>query len=374
MKICQHFNECGGCSSQDIPYDIQIENKKNLLVSITGFDDVKIIESPKIYGFRNKMEYSFEGENLGLHPKGNFSKVVDIKECPVFSNWIGSFLEDVRKFAGNYSIPYYTRRKNKGILRYLIVRESKFTGEIMVILVINGDTFNREKEWVKMVKETPGNVSSIVLARRHLSGDSSVTNDYEILEGKEFIEMKIGDIKIDISPFSFCQPNSFQIEHMYKLISSKITGGGSILDLYSGVGSIALYLADKDRDITCVENYPASIQNAEHNLKKVNPLGTVKFIESTVKNFISSLKKPYDYIILDPPRGGMSYKIWKHIIRIQNETKGIKRIFYICCSLKNLQNDLRYLKDNTNWDIISITGVDQFVHTPHLETIVEIKP
>lgn len=374
ITICRHFNECGGCSFQDTPYNEQVENKKKLLSSITNSDDISIIRSPKIYGFRNKMEYSFESGNLGLHPQGRFDKVIDLKECPVFSEWIGDFLDDVRKFAARFSVPYYSRREKKGILRYLIVRESKFTKNIMVILVVDGNTFNLQKEWVDMVKKSLPDVSSIVLARRHLSGDSSVTEDYEILEGKEFIEMKVGDIRIEVSPFSFWQPNSYLIEGMYNLISHRITGGCRILDFYTGVGSIAFYLSAENRDITGVENYQSCIKDAERNLKELNPTGTVKFVKSTVRNFMASMREPYDYIILDPPREGMSYRIWKHLVRIQKEIRSIKRIFYICCSLKNLQNDLDFLRNNTNWNIRGITGVDQYVHTPHLETVVEIEP
>ncbi len=374
MRLCRHFKDCGGCSYQDIPYREQIEEKKKKLSEITQSDKVSIIESPELYGFRNKMEYSFEGENLGLHPRGCFDRVVDLKECPVFSEWTGGFLDAVREFASKHSLKYYERRRKNGILRHLILKESKFTGEKMVILVVDGNGFNLEDELVSMVRESIPEVAVIILARRHLSGDSAQTDDYSVIYGKEYIEMKIGKYNMNVSAYSFCQPNSYQIENMYGLLSDGINGECSILDLFCGVGSIGLNLAEAGRSVTGVELYPSCIKNAKENLNKINPSGKIEFVESKVKTFVSSMRDPYDYIILDPPRGGMSYKIWKHLIKYQNTYKCVKKVFFVCCSLKNLQEDLNYIRENSAWEVENITGFDQFVHTPHLETIVEIIP
>jgi 23S rRNA (uracil-5-)-methyltransferase RumA len=373
MKTCRHFNDCGGCSFQDISYEEQVKNKVEKLSSITGCDNVDFIRSPEIYGFRNKMEYSFEDESLGLHPRGKFDKVVDLKECPVFSDWIGSFLEDVRKFAADNGVSYYSRRNKSGVLRYLLVKESKFTGQKMVILVVDGNSFVWADQFVDMVRKAIPDITTVVLAKRHRTGDTALTDDYEILYGNESIEMKMGHINVNVSPFSFCQPNSYQIENIYKLIGDNIEGG-KILDLFTGVGSIALYLAGKGRDVTGVESFDSCVYNANNNYKKINPGGNVEFIQNTVRKFVSQINEPYDYVILDPPRGGMSYRVWKHLARIAQEQKSIKRIFYICCSLTNLASDIEYIRENTDWEICKITGVDQFVHTPHLETVVEFAP
>ena len=104
--ICRHFGECGGCSFQDIPYEKQLENKRGELISIAGEESIiEMIPSSEIFGFRNKMEYSFDDKSLGLHKRGRFDVVIDLKECPVFSEWIGGFLEDIRSFARNNDIP-----------------------------------------------------------------------------------------------------------------------------------------------------------------------------------------------------------------------------------------------------------------------------
>ncbi|MBN2406798.1 MAG: class I SAM-dependent RNA methyltransferase [Elusimicrobia bacterium] len=372
-RICRHFEECGGCSFQDIPYMEQLDNKKAALAQASRMEDPPVIGSPVLSGFRNKMEYSFEGSNLGLHARGSFDRVFDVKECPVFSEWVGGFLDRVRSFASGYGIPYYSRRNKKGVLRYLILRESKFTGRIMVILVVNGNDFSREKEWARMLEESGLDIASAVLARRHSSGDSSLTEDFDILFGEDSIEMKIKDIPFRISPFSFFQPNSYLIDRMYGVVEEKIAEG-RILDLYTGIGTIAFFVSRHDRDITGVDNSRYNILNATENLKKINPPGTMRFIESTVKNFLSGTAGSYDYVILDPPRGGMSYRIWKHLGRINARNGRVKRILYISCSLWNLKKDLDYIRSDTAWRIKSVTGVDQFVHTPHLETVVEIEP
>ncbi len=370
-RVCRHFGECGGCSFQDIPYSEQVLRKKERLIEVSGFDEADIIPSEKLIGFRNKMEFSFEGESLGLHPKGRFSRVVDLSECPVFSGWVGDFLEKVREFASEKSLSFYRKKEKKGLLRYLILRESKFTGQKMAVLVVDGTDFSEEKEWGEAARSAVDGMESVILARRHTSGDSALTEDYEVVSGSEYIEMKIGHTTLDISPYSFFQPNSFQVENLYSLVSSRLEDNCSILDLYSGIGSIPFYLAAPGRDITGVESYPVCNRDARRNLKKIKPPGTVRFIQEGVKKFVSSMDREYDYIIVDPPRGGMSYRIWKHINRFSETSERLKKIFYICCSLKNLKTDMSYIRENTDWKLIRVTGVDQFVHTPHLETVVE---
>ncbi|MFC2092158.1 RsmD family RNA methyltransferase, partial [Elusimicrobiota bacterium] len=192
--------------------------------------------------------------------------------------------------------------------------------------------------------------------------------------GKGSIRMKVGLLEMEVSAFSFCQPNSYQIANMYDIVCEAIDSDGTVLDLYSGIGSIALNVAGAGRHITGVENHAPSILDAQKNLLELDLPGKVDFIESSARNFMSSLKHTVDYVILDPPRGGMSYRIWKHLERINRDIGRIRRIVYICCSLRNLQDDLDYIRDYTDWNISSITGVDQFVHTPHLETIVVIEP
>jgi len=372
MKMCRHFGACGGCSFQDIPYERQLEAKKSKLSEAADFCDVSIIPSSQVYGFRNKMEYSFEGESLGLHPRGRFDQVIDLEECPVFSEWVGDFLRSVRDFAGKRNISFYSRREKQGVLRYLILRESKFTGEKAVILVVDKNSFNHEKEWAEMVRDSLEGVKSVVIARRHTSGDSAYTEDYDIVYGNRYIKMKAGNLEFDISPFAFFQPNSYQVENMYSVIKEGVVSEREILDLYSGIGSIPFFIADKGKYITGVEAYPACISDAKHNLEKIAPEGDVGFIESKVKRFLAGVRRNYDCVILDPPRGGMSYKVWLHLDRLVKE-HGVRKIFYVCCSLKNLPEDIKFISENTSWKMRKVTGIDQFVHTPHLETIVEYK-
>ncbi len=341
-----------------------------MLREAASSDKVSIIKSPEIFGFRNKMEYSFEGDNLGLHPRGKFSEVIDLKECPVFSDWVGGFLEKVREFARFYKIPFYKRREKKGILRYLILRESKFTGQKMVILVVDGDRFEYSSQWLEMVSENLSNVRSIVLARRHTTGDSAFTEDYDVLSGDERIEMKIGGMVFDLSPFSFFQPNSYQVENIYSLIERPL-GDGMILDLFSGTGSISFFVSSSSREVRGIEACESCVRDALRNVEKINPPGKVEFLHSKVKPYIAALNERVDYVIIDPPRGGMSYRVWKHLKKIADKGT-LKKIVYVCCSMKNLKTDLKYIRENTDWEIGNITGVDQFVHTPHLEAVTEI--
>lgn len=372
-RQCRHFGECGGCLYQNIPYEKQVSKKQDILNSITAME-TRIINSSKIFGFRNKMEYSFEDDSLGLHPRGRFDKVVDLKECPVFSDWVGDFLQATRNFSKEYSIPFYSRKNNNGIMRYLILRESKFNDQVMIILVVNTNSFRWEKEWLEMVRNTQKNAVTVILARRHQCGDTAVTEDYDILSGSGYLRMSIGDKKFDISPFSFFQPNSYQIKNMYDIIAEKISSPARVLDLFSGIGTIALYIGGERNSFKCVECYETCIKDAVYNKEKLYPLTNIEFVKASVRTYTAEVKEEFDYVIIDPPRGGMSYRVWKHLVNLQELTKSIKRIFYISCSLRNLQDDINFIKENTNWKVTDAVGVDQFVHTPHLETVVEIKP
>ena len=373
MRRCRHFGECGGCSFQDVPYGEQVKEKERTLKAASEFAEAEIIPSEKIYGFRNKMEYSFESDSLGLHPRGRFSKVVDLEECPVFSEWVGSLLSTARKFASEKDIEFYGRMNRKGTLRYLILRESKFTGEKMVILVVNGSGFPYGEEWAETIEKSVPGLKSAVLGRRHTSGDSALTEDYEILRGGKYIRMMIGDLELDVSPYSFFQPNSYQVENLYRLISERIEGPCRILDLYSGIGSIPFFLDGQGRDITGVEAYPSCTRDAVHNLEKIGPSANINFVTEGVKSYAAGLREREDfhYVIVDPPRGGMSYRIWVHLNRFAESSRTLRKVFYVCCSLKNLQQDTGFIRENTKWKMVRVTGVDQFVHTPHLETVVE---
>ncbi|MGM0568890.1 MAG: class I SAM-dependent RNA methyltransferase [Elusimicrobiota bacterium] len=370
--FCRHFDLCGGCSFQDIDYEQQISRKQELLRNAVPVDDISLIKSPRLRGFRNKMEFSFEGSSLGLHPKKRYDKVIDLKECPVFSPDTGKILNAVRKFAADHSLPYYSRKSNSGLLRYLIVRESKFTDEKMIVLVVSGNSFNLEKEFGEAVAASTEGVKSVIVARRHSSGDTAVSSDYESVYGRDFINMKIGEMKMKISPYTFFQPNSFMVEKMYSLIKNNMKRPSKVLDLYSGAGAIALFLGGKGMEITGVESLKEAVEDARENLDYVSPRGEYDFINEKTRKFLSGEKRKWDYIVMDPPRGGISYRVWLHIKRLKSESGGPEKIFYISCSLKNLAEDINFIKKNTDWKIKKASGVDQFVHTPHLETVVEI--
>jgi 23S rRNA (uracil1939-C5)-methyltransferase len=379
MRLCKHFGKCGGCAIQDIPYSSQLDMKQKILCDAAGVEDVSIIPSPEIFGFRNKMEYSFESDGLGLHPRGSFSEIVDLDECPVFSEWIGPFLQSVRSFAAKNSIPYFSRlNKKEGILRHLIVRESKFTGDKLVILVTDRDKFSHTYEFAEMVKGELGGSVSVLHARRFSRGDSAVSNDIELLTGPGRLRMKLGNKEMHLSPYSFFQPNSYQVENIYSWILDRIEPGSGVLDLFCGIGTMPVYFSDKCSYITGVENFPACIEDARFNLEKIKPAADIDFELLSVRKYLSEKRSsesfPYDYAVLDPPRGGMSYRIWKYLGQLNEKFATLKRVFYVSCSMRNLKEDMQYIRDELGWELVDITGIDQFVHTRHLEAVMELRP
>ncbi len=371
-KVCRHFGECGGCSLQDIPYRKQIAEKKKLLSYATGIRKARIVKSPQVWGFRNKMEFSFGDNSLGLHQKGRYDKVIDLQECPVFGEDTGELLDAVRNFAAKHSIPFYKRRSNSGVMRYLIARRCVFTGEKMVVLVVGGP-FSLEKEFASALEQSVENIKSVIVARQPGRGDTSFTSDYSIAGGREYINMKIGSMNMEISPYTFFQPNSYTVERMYSIIRKSVKRPSRVLDLFSGAGSIALFLAGEGMEITAVEDGEQATRDAEKNLRSLAPSGKYEFVNKRVRQFLSSQRRRWDYVVIDPPRGGMSPKVWLHIKRLRGETGGPEKIIYVSCSMKNLAGDIKFIKNNTDWRIKKVTGVDQFVHTPHLEAVLEME-
>lgn len=386
---CQHFGKCGGCAFQCLTYEKQLEEKqsqvKEALEHIGGFSDPPILEIKPCenpYYYRNKMEFSFalsdDGETeVGLHPKHYRYEVFQLNECFLFNKDIGGITDAVQKFAKKFNLKPYNFRSNEGLLRTLVVREGKKTGERMVNLVTSGEKFTHVNEFVKLLTEDAGKngfkpVTS-VYHTNHISKKGHRTEFKETLlfgksSLKETMELETGaELHFEILPQSFFQPNTIQAEVLYGTVLElgNINKGDRVFDLFCGTGTIGLFCAHKAGHIFGVDLNKSAIENAKKNAQ-LNNIKNIEFAVGDAFEVISQRDDRPDKIIVDPPRAGLGPKLCEHLIEL-----GAEHIVYVSCNPATLARDLEQLCKH-RYKLQHVQPVDMFPHTYHIETVCEL--
>ena len=357
---CKFFAMCGGCSLQHVSYEDQLELKKNRLLGIYGSElgGIEIIPSPKIYDYRNRMDYTVISNGIGLREQGRWYSVINISSCELMYK-SGLALKALRELMDKEGIRGYNLQTHEGIIRYLVVREGKNTGEIMINLVVTKDLLPR------MLDNYFEFADSIYVSINDSLTDISMGNPSRII-GKEYIRERLLDTTYLIHPNSFFQTNSFQAENMLKIIEKNIQGE-RILDLYSGVGTFSIFLARREYNVIGVENNSFSVHIAEMN-KKLNNINekNARFIESEAERF--NLKELGDFttVIVDPPRPGLHPKVVKNLLKLSPE-----RIIYVSCNPETQKRDYELLREK--YRIMDMVALDMFPHTFHIETVMTLE-
>jgi len=350
---CPYFGRCGGCLLQHIPYEEQLRFKASKLSKYTGLN-VNVIPSPKIYGHRNRVDIVISTTGIGFRRYGTWWEAVDIEECPVFGDSSGKVLKALREFIEDEKLSLYDIRRNEGFLRYIVIREGKFTSELMVNLV------TKEGNLPESFPNYFPFVSSIYWSVNRSDSDVSY-GDVQRFWGNPFIMEKLEDVLYLIHPNSFFQTNSYQAVNLVKKVA-ELVDGGRVLDLYSGVGTFGVYLAKRGFKVEGVEINPFAVEMANKNaeLNGVN----AKFHVGSDKD-VKNLSK-YDTIIVDPPRAGLHPKLIQKILRDEPE-----KIIYVSCNPKTLSENLSALREK--YHVENAIGLDMFPHTPHVEAVVELR-
>lgn len=392
---CKYFGTCGGCKAQDLDYEQQIKFKqeqvKDLFERIGGFNDIEIqplIRADKIFLYRNKMEYSFSDKRwlnvdeissmqeipdrsfaLGLHIPGMFDKVLDIDECWLQSEVSNGILNFTRGFFKNQQILPYSAQKHTGFLRNLVIKQSFLTNEIMVNLVASQENerlFILYKE--SLLNSFPPVTTLVFNINKKLS--QVAYGDYEIVSvGSGFIYDFIGKWKFRISANSFFQTNTAQAEKLFNtaLGFAEFTGDEVVYDLYSGSGTIPIFISENVAQIYGFENVESAIADAAANVSLNNVLNFEPILVDLNKSFlpiIEEKKLPLpDVIITDPPRSGMNPKTVKDIL-----TLNPKKIVYISCNPATQARDVKLLCDG-GYRLTRLRPVDMFPHTYHIENV-----
>lgn len=363
--LCPYFGICGGCIWQHIDYSYQLELKQErvrALFATLGVREInQIIEADKLWRYRNKMEFAFGGTiqsiKIGLKMLGRFDKIINLDTCLIQREIGDKILQIIRNHVNEKKLDPYDNVSHKGFLRFIVIRTSFNLNEVMVNLVTT--------TWGSL------NLNELQDALNVQSLLWSVTNDLadvamgEIKEviGRKYITEKLLGLYFRIYPYSFFQTNPLQAEKAFKLMKSLISEGKRALDLYSGVGTIGLIMADIYDEIIGIEVNKEAVSAAKENAG-INGIGNINFIQGSVEDKIGSFAtRDIDTIFIDPPRAGIHRKVLAGIMRILP-----RKIVYLSCNPQTQVNDIRYLA--RKYDIEYVQPIDFFPHTPHIENLV----
>ncbi|AMQ19518.1 23S rRNA (uracil(1939)-C(5))-methyltransferase RlmD [Thermococcus peptonophilus] len=350
---CPYFGVCGGCLLQHLPYEKQVEFKSEKLSRYIG-TDVDVMPSPVIYGHRNRIDVVISTGGIGFRRYGTWWDVVNIEECPVFGKTSRKVLKSLREFIEDEKPTLYEIRENKGLLRYIVMREGKFTGELMVNLVTS------EGELPESFPEYFPYATSIYWSVNRTESDVSY-GDVERYWGEPFIREKIDDVTYLVHPNSFFQTNSYQAVNLVRKVA-ELVEGEKVLDLYSGVGTFGIYLAKRGFKVEGIEINPFAVEMAKKNAQ-INGVDA-EFRVGEDKD-VDNLSE-YDTVVVDPPRAGLHPKLVRKILKDRPET-----LVYVSCNPKTLSQNLKELSES--YKIEEAVGLDMFPHTPHVEAVLKLR-
>ncbi len=394
--FCDWFNICGGCSLQNIKYEEQLKFKKKWIDEtfrrIGGLENINIkntVPSPDTKFYRNKMEYSFSSKawnresksidknvvGLGLHLPGRYDTVINNTECYLQSEAGMQILNKVREYTEQSGLPAYDIQKNRGFWRYLIIRDSKITNQILVNIVTNTSGKDEEKVLDKLaetLKELVPDMSVFVHSIH--SGKSQAANwqSFRVVLGEGFIEDSIGEFNFKIDAGVFFQTNTKQVKNLYDIAieAGEFKKDDVVYDLYSGIGTIPIYISKLVSKVVGMEIVEESIEAARSNAEH-NSISNCKFLAGKIRVLIKFPDNLYKYhgkpdvVVIDPPRSGMDPKSLDRVIKME-----APRIVYISCNPSTLARDLKVFSEKYN--IEYAVPVDMFPHTGHVETVVKM--
>lgn len=375
--ICPVAESCGGCQIQNIDYGKQLEIKKNKVESsiarIGKLEGVLVhdtlgMDTP--FNYRNKAQFPIGKERgkslIGFYKKGTHN-IVDIDGCKIQHSINDKIIKIFKDFIEKNEISIYDGKSGKGILRHILTRVSYATEDLMIVIITNGTKLPFKEEIIKaLTKEIP-QVKSIVQNINNKKTNVILGHECKTLHGQDKIVDYIGDLRFEISPLSFFQVNSFQTKVLYDkaLEYAGLSGNETVFDIYCGIGSISLFLAQKAKKVYGIELIDAAIKDAKKNVE-LNNIDNTEFFVGKAEEVVPKLYKKglrADVVVVDPPRKGCERIVLETIAMMQP-----KRVIYVSCKPSTLARDLKIL-DELGYRTVEIQPVDMFPHTTHVETV-----
>lgn len=401
--VCQVARKCGGCQIQEMKYDRQLEFKNQkvrgnlmrigevpeqlldqIMEPIVGMDETEGLGGP--YHYRNKAQFPIGTDKDGNVVTGFYAgrthSIISNTDCALGVEINERILKLILEFMKEYHISAYDEEKHQGLVRHVLIRYGFTTKEIMVCLVINGERLPHGEVLAKRLAEIEG-MTSVTLSVNREKTNVIMGNVIKPLWGQMYITDYIGNVKYQISPLSFFQVNPVQTEKLYKLaleysglndVSCSNPSDKVVWDLYCGIGTISLFLAQKAGKVYGVEIVPQAIDDARNNAK-INEIENAEFFVGKAEEVLPQHYETYakehggetthaDVIVVDPPRKGCEESLLQTMVDMQPE-----RIVYVSCDSATLARDVKFLRGN-GYELERVRAVDQFPHTVHVETVV----
>ena len=375
---CSVSRSCGGCQLQALSYEEQLKYKENKvrgnLERIGGFKEIPMepvigMEDP--WHYRNKAQFPVgkdrDGRIIAGFYAGRTHSIIESRDCPLGHPVNQQIVDIVISHMTKYGIEPYDETTGKGLVRHILIRRGFHTGQIMVCIVVNGKRIPRSDVLTEQLTGISG-MTSICLNVNRENTNVILGDKIICLWGKPSIEDRIGELSFRISPLSFYQVNTSQTEKLYDkaLEYASLTGNETVWDLYCGIGTISLYLAQKARAVKGVEIIPAAIENARENAE-LNHIENAEFFagkaEEVLPEYYERTGERADVIVVDPPRKGCDKKLLGTIIRMNPE-----KVVYVSCDSATLARDLKILCEN-GYELKKVCPVDQFCQTVHCEVV-----
>lgn len=401
--FCQHFSVCGGCKWQNLDYQAQLRHKQQVVEdALLRIGKVKVGEflpilgAPETVYYRNKLEFGFSNRRwllpgemnqpdsggdfqsggdlesppdwnaLGFHKAGFFDKIIDIQHCWLQAEPSNALRNTCREIAFEQNLEFYDLRRHTGFLRNLMVRLTT-TGEVMLLVSFARNDRKAIQRYLDAILEKFPDLTTLVYCVNTKLNDSMFDLDMIPYFGKGFVIEQLGDLQFKIGPKSFFQTNSRQGKQLYDVAAqfAGLTGVENVYDLYTGTGSIALYLAHLCRQVVGIEEIPEAIADAEENMR-LNGIENAIFYAGDVKQvltpeFAERHGRP-DVVITDPPRAGMHEKAVRFLLDL-----AAPRIVYVSCNPATQARDLQLLSEK--YEVLKVRPVDMFPHTHHIENV-----
>ena len=391
-KRCPVARQCGGCQIQELSYEAQLDFKTKKvygnLERIGGFspefldtvmEPICGMEDPFYY--RNKAQFPIgtdkEGNIVTGFYAGRTHQIIPNMECSLGVSVNQEILQIIVDFMNQYNVSAYNEETGRGLVRHVLIRYGFTTKEIMVCLVINGDNFPKPEKLVDKLVQIEG-MTSITYSVNKENTNVIMGKEIGVLWGQGYITDYIGDVKYQISPLSFFQVNPVQTEKLYSLALeyADLEGHETVWDLYCGIGTISLFLAQKAKKVYGVEIVPQAIDDARNNAK-INGIENAEFFvgkaEEVLPEYYAQYEKEHgkkayaDVIVVDPPRKGCDETLLDTMVEMSPE-----KIVYVSCDSATLARDLKYLCER-GYEIKRVKPVDQFPHTTHVEVIIKMQ-
>jgi len=376
---CPYFGRCGGCRLQHLAYPAQLAFKEKQvrdclerLGGVPTFQLRPIVPATEPYGYRNKMEFTVTGPDphIGLHEAERYDVVVDIERCLLQSEAMNGLLDELRAQTRARGLSVWEPRSERGLLRFVAVREGRRTGETMVNIVASAPDVGTLVPVAEALRARVPATTSVVLNVNDTKSSVAIGSEEHLLLGRDHITEKLGDVTFRVSAGSFFQTNTAQTERLFALVAEacELNGDDTVLDLYSGTGAISLLLAGRARHVYGIELAPAAVADAVRNAQ-ANGITNCTFLAGEVRHVLPTLAadgvRPA-VVVADPPRAGFHPKALGTLANLAPA-----RIVYVSCNPSTLARDVGELVRH-GYRLDWVQPVDMFPQTPHIEAVARL--